>query len=58
MLPMRTRIFLALQFLLPRPRLWGKILSFRGLDTRTRALYEMQKAEKLRAHLIKTFARR
>lgn len=58
MLPMRTRILIALKFWLPRPWELGKFISFKKVDSRTLAQYEMQKAEKLRVHLIKEFARR
>jgi hypothetical protein len=58
MLPMRTRILIAIKFWLPRPWDLGKIVSFQKIDSRTMAQYEMQKAEKLRSHLIKEFARR
>ncbi len=53
MLPMKTRLLIAIKFWLPRPWDLGKIVSFQKVDARTMAQYEMQKAEKLRSHLIK-----
>ena len=58
MLPMSTRIFIAIKFWFPRPWELGKIILSRKIDSRIMAKYEMQKAEKLRTHLIKEFARR
>jgi hypothetical protein len=55
---MSTRIFIALKFWFPRPWELGKIILSRKVDSRIMAKYEMQKAEKLRTHLIKEFARR
>jgi len=58
MLPLKTRIFVAIKFWLPR--LWelGKIISLRKVDARTLAQYEIEKAKNLRVYLFKELARR
>jgi len=58
MLPLRTRIFVALKFWLPRLRALGKIISLRKVDARTLAQYEIEKAKNLRIYLFKELAKR
>jgi len=58
MLPLRTRIFVALKFWLPRFGELGKIISFRKINARTLAQYEIEKAKNLRVHLFKELAGR
>jgi len=58
MLPLRTRIFVAIKFWLPRPWELSKIISLRKIDARTMAQYEIEKAKNLRVHLFKELTRR
>jgi len=58
MLPMRTRIFIAIKFWLPRLFELSKFISLRKVDARTLAKYEMEKAKILRVYLFKRLAGR
>jgi len=58
MLPFRKRIFFALKFWLPRLGDLSKIISFKKINSRTLAQYEMEKAKNLRIHIFKELRRR
>jgi hypothetical protein len=58
MLPMRTKIFIAIKFWLPRLGELARILPFGKVDSRTLAKYEIEKAKVLRTQLFKELARR
>ncbi len=58
MVPLRTRIFIALKFWLPRLGELSQVVAMKKIDSRTLAKYEIEKAKNLRVHLFKGLARR
>jgi len=58
MLPLSTRIFVAIKFWLPRLGELGRIIAFKKIDSIILTKYEIEKAKNLRVHLIKRLARR